>query len=274
MGAVDLTVADLERSIAFYEAAVGLTVHGRDGDTARLGAGRADLLRLTAEAGARPARGTTGLYHFALLLPSREDLARALQRIAVTGAPVQGFADHGVSEALYLPDPDGNGIEIYRDRPPSDWPRAAGGQLEMTTAALDVQALLGELGPDPGPPGPAPAETVMGHIHLHVGDLAAAEAFYAGVLGFDVVQHVGSAIFLSAGGYHHHVGLNTWAGVGAPPPPAGSAGLRHAEIRLPSAGDLEAAAARVDAAGGEPSAGPDGVLVADPAENRLLLISS
>lgn len=272
MGAVDLTVADLERSIAFYEATVGLTVHGRDGGTARLGAGGPDLLRLTAEAGARPARGTTGLYHFALLLPTRDDLARALQRIAVTGAPVQGFADHGVSEALYLPDPDGNGIEIYRDRPRADWPRA-GGKLQMFTAALDVQALLGELGPDPGPPGPAPAGTVMGHVHLHVSDLAAAESFYVGALGFDVVQDLGSALFVSAGGYHHHVGLNTWAGVGAPPPPAGSAGLRHAEIRLPSAEDVEAVAARAAAAGGEPADGPGGVLVADPAGNRLLLTS-
>src|SRR5262249_53780909 len=153
--------------------------------------------------------------------------------------------DHLVSEALYLDDPDGNGIEIYRDRPRAEWPRS-GGRIRMATDPLDLDGIVAELDRDDRPwDGLAPA-TVIGHVHLHVADLRAAEAFYHGVLGFDIITNYGgSALFVSAGGYHHHLGLNTWAGVGAPPSPADAAGLRRFAVVLPDPGALEQVAARV-----------------------------
>src|SRR5262249_42276920 len=149
------------------------------------------------------------------------------------GSGYPGASDHGVSEALYLADPDGNGIEIYRDRMPADWPRR-GSELEMVLAPLDLGSLLGEAEGQGPIPSDMPAATRIGHVHLHVRVLAEAEAFYCGVLGFDVMQRMGhSALFVSAGGYHHHLGLNTWAGVGAPVQPEGTAGLEHFEVILP-----------------------------------------
>ncbi len=261
VGPVALRVASLARSTDFYRQVLGLRVH-REGDaSAALGAGGDDLLRLEEDPAAPRPRGTTGLYHFALLLPSRRALARQLWRLLQAGVRPQGVADHLVSEAIYLADPDGNGIELYRDRPRDEWVYD-GGQIRMTTDPLDLDGLLAELGdPEERLQGIAPG-TVMGHVHLRVSDVAAAEAFYRDVLGFDVTTRFGSsASFLSKGGYHHHIGLNTWESLGAPAPPAGVA--RPAALRLSPArrrgepgagGGRGAGPARRGRAGGAPGA--------------------
>jgi len=270
IGAVHLTIGDLRRSIRFYEAHLGFTVHRRDHRTAWLGAGGPDLLVLTQCETAPRVRGTTGLYHFAILVPSRADLARSLRVLVETDTVMQGAADHGVSEALYLADLDGIGIEIYRDRPRTEWPYA-GGHLRMGADPLDFDNLLAEKGgPDDG--AGLPGTTVIGHVHLHVRSLADAERFYVDLLGFDLMQRYGpSALFVSAGGYHHHIGLNTWAGVGAPPPPPGAIGLRHFVVKLPSAPALAAVSERLRAAGVLTESVDEGLLVHDPADNAILL---
>src|SRR5574341_1976790 len=220
LGSVHLTVSDLDRSLQFYGSALGLRTRRREEAVAELGTGTASLLILWERAGAKPRpRHTSGLYHFAILLPSRADLARALQRLLEARYPIDGASDHLVSEAVYLADPDGNGIEIYADRSRRALP-VRDGQLRMDTLPLDLEDLMNEV--QAGPPAATglPEATRIGHIHLHVADLATAEAFYRDVLGFDLMVRYGSsASFLSAGGYHHHIGVNTWAGAGAPPPP-------------------------------------------------------
>src|SRR5439155_3057423 len=247
IGAVHLTIGDLSRSVRFYEDHVGFTLHRRDDTTAWLWAGGPDLLVLTQCERAPRVRGTTGLYHFAILVPSRADLARALRRLVDPDTGMQGAADHGVSEALYLADVDGNGIEIYRDRPREEWPRV-NGQLRMGADAIDLEELLSTA--DGADGSRLARETTIGHVHLHVSRLDEAQRFYVEVLGFDLMQRYGpSALFVSAGGYHHHIGLNTWAGVGAPPPPPGAIGLRHFEVRLPDAAAIDAVAERLHAAG-------------------------
>ncbi len=276
IGSVHLTIADLDRSIRFYEIHLGFALHDRTGSTARVGVGGSDLLVLTASAAAPRVHGTTGLYHFAVLVPSRLALAHALRRLVDTETVMQGFADHGVSESLYLADPDGNGIEIYRDRSRHEWPMVDG-RLHMTTDPLDVEALLSELaeraGERAGLSNGLPADTRMGHVHLHVSRLDVAEHFYVAVLGFDVMQRYGqAALFVSAGGYHHHIGLNTWAGVGAPPPPPGAIGLRHFVVRLPSAMALEEVARRLRAAHVAAKPAEGGLLTRDPSGNALLFM--
>ncbi|WP_119069648.1 VOC family protein [Aggregatilinea lenta] len=270
-GTVHLTVSDLARSLDFYRRALGLRVHHQDAGTATLGAGANDLLALVEQPGAQAVHGVTGLYHFAILLPSRLDLARTLRHLAETRTPLQGFADHLVSEAIYLPDPDGNGIELYRDRPRDEW-NWDGTAVRMATDPLDVDGLLAELQGDDAPYEGMPPGTVMGHVHLHVSDLAVAQAFYCDVLGFDLITRYGdAALFVSAGGYHHHIGLNTWAGVGAPPPPPDAVGLRYFEIVLPDAPALAEVLARVEAARLPSAPHADGVLLHDPSRNGILL---
>jgi catechol 2,3-dioxygenase len=268
IGAVHLTISDLDRSIRFYQAHLGFTLHGRDERTARLGAGGADLLVLAACERAPRVRGTTGLYHFAILVPSRGDLARTLRRLVETDTVMQGAADHGVSEALYLADVDGNGIEVYRDRPRAEWP-FVDGRLQMGADPLDFDGLLAE----PASSGAGlDSATKIGHVHLHVSRLDDARRFYVDVLGFDLMQRYGpSALFVSAGGYHHHIGLNTWAGVGAPPPPPGAVGLKHFDVVLPDAAAVRSVAARVEAAGIAVERDTESVLVRDPAGNALAL---
>lgn len=253
LGPVHLTVSDLDRSLAFYQDVLGLRVHRRSDDDAALGAGEDDLLVLVGELGARPAGRHAGLYHVALLYPSRQELARALVRLAATRAPIDGASDHGVSEAVYLSDPDGNGLELYADRPRDQWPppAAAGDRVDMYTRALDLQALLA-LAADEPPRRHAAAGLRVGHVHLHVADLDAAIGWYTGELGLDLMMRMPGAAFLSWGGYHHHVGVNTWRGEGVPPAPAGVVGLRHFTI----AGD---------AGGGEPRT------LTDPSGNDVLL---
>jgi catechol 2,3-dioxygenase len=269
IGEVHLTISDLDRSLRFYQTHLGFTVHQRGDDTARLGAGGQDLLVLSRRETAPRVRGTTGLYHFAILVPSRADLARVLRRLVNTDTAIQGAADHGVSEALYLADPDGNGIEVYRDRPRTEWPYA-GDTLAVGADPLDLDALLAESTPDDDA-GLAHGTTI-GHVHLHVSQLPEAEHFYVNVMGFALMQRYGhSALFVSAGGYHHHIGLNTWAGVGAPPPPPGAIGLRHFVVGLPDVPAVNAVIDRLRAASVPFETTGDGVQVHDPAGNTIVL---
>lgn len=271
IGYVHLTVAKLDRSLVFYQENLGFQLHRREGDTAYLGAGGSDLLVLTERLDARPVSGVTGLYHFAILTPSRVALAQSLRHLAETRTPVQGFSDHWVSEAIYLADPDGNGIEIYRDRPRSEWPRQ-NGQLQMATDPLDLQSILAELEAQPAPWTGLEPETVIGHVHLHIATIPSAEAFYVGTLGFDLIMRYGpSASFVSAGGYHHHLGLNTWAGVNAPPPPRAAAGLRYFTINLPDSAALAAVVERIQEAGLAFQEKDNVVFLRDPAQNGVVL---
>jgi catechol 2,3-dioxygenase len=270
IGAVHLTVSDLDRAVRFYQDRLGFTLHRLDDRTAHFGAGASDLIVLGERPSAPRPSGTTGLYHVAILVPSRADLARALAQLVETGTALQGAADHGVSEALYLADPDGNGLEIYRDRPRAEWPMA-NGRLRMGTEPIDFDLLRDAQAGGRVASGLA-AGTVVGHVHLHVSRLDDAERFYVGLFGFDLMQRYGpSALFVSAGGYHHHVGLNTWAGVGAPPPPRGAIGLRHFVLRLPDTTALAEVVDRLRAARVPVDPTDDGVLVHDPSSNAILL---
>jgi catechol 2,3-dioxygenase len=276
IGTVSLTVADADRSRSFYERALGLRASELDDGALALGSagGERPLIELQAD-GSAPSldRRATGLFHLAILLPSRRDLALALARLVEVRWPLDGASDHLVSEALYLSDPDGNGIEIYRDRPRERWPRA-GGKLEMATLPLDLNNLLGELrGTSPTQP-IVPNATRIGHVHLQVAELDLVEAFYHDVLGFEVmVRGYPGALFVSAGGYHHHIGLNTWHSAGASRPAPGSIGLRSFEVQLPDAQALDQVLARVRAAAVEIEPAPGGALVRDPSGNALLLRS-
>lgn len=272
MGAVHLTVSELERSLDYYRSAVGLSVLESGASRASLGAGDRELLVLVEEPGARPARGYTGLYHFALLLEERADLARWLAHAARDRVALTGLSDHFVSEALYLSDPDGHGIEIYSDRPRDVWE----GQVatSITTLPLDIDSLLGEL-PDPAaePFDGLTAATVMGHVHLKVADVAQTVAYYRDVLGFGLMAQLGAqAAFLSAGGYHHHLGANTWESRCTAPPPPGFAALRHATIVLPDDAERDRLLARADAVG-RVEDGADGPIVRDPSGNALVLVA-
>lgn len=271
LGPVVLTVADLSRSLDFYRDRLGFELHRQQDGAAVLGAGGTDLLELVEQPGAQKFPRTTGLYHFAVLTPSRLALAQSLRRLIETETPVQGFADHLVSEAIYLPDPDGSGIEIYRDRPRDQWPRI-NGQLQMATDPIDLDGILGELaGHEEGWTGLHP-DTIIGHMHLHVRDVDEAEYFYHEVLGFDRIMRYGpSAAFLSAGGYHHHIGLNTWAGVGAPPPPPDSVGLRWFTIQLPDLASRDAIVDRIRRAGVTIEERNDGLFLRDPSHNGIML---
>ena len=267
IGAVHLTISNLDRSIEFYQSRLGFAVHRREAQAARLGAGGRDLLVLSEREAATRARGTTGLYHFAILTPSRADLGRALRRLVETNTVLQGAADHGVSEALYLADPDGNGIEMYRDRPQLEWPFVRD-RLRMGADPLDLDGLLGER--DAGHGAGLARETTIGHMHLHVSRLDEAERFYVDVLGFDLTQRYGpSAIFVSAGGYHHHIGLNTWAGVGAPPPPLDAIGLKFFVVEVSTGAALDAIADRLAASAIPMGRSRRAVLTHDPSGNAI-----
>ncbi len=273
IGKVRLRVADLDDLTTFYERVVGLQAVERDGDVTRLGAADGEpLIELVGAPDARPAPSfSTGLFHLAILVPDRAELARSLQRAAGAGWRLTGASDHLVSEALYLQDPEGNGIEIYRDRPREEW-RRDGDELAMATLPLDLESILGELDPSERQANGMPGGTTMGHVHLQVADIPAAERFYNRALGLDVmVRSYPGALFLSAGGYHHHLGLNTWQSEGAPPPPEGSLGLDRYELELPSAAERDSAADRLAEEGAEPQRLDEGVLATDPSGNRVLL---
>jgi catechol 2,3-dioxygenase len=271
VGPVELTVAELDRSLRYYETAVGLEVLERGAALARFGAGGRELLVLVEQPGARPARGFTGLYHFALLLPRRRELAAWLAHAARERVPLVGLSDHFVSEALYLSDPDGHGIEIYWDRPREHWE----GQVaaRMTTLPLDVDDLMRELDDPAGEPFERlPDGTVMGHVHLKVADVPQAVAAYRDGLGFGLMAQLGrQAAFMAAGGYHHHIGLNSWESAGAGAPPPDTAALRRATIILPDTAERDSVLARWSALGHPVrDDGPDPVVV-DPSGNALAL---
>jgi catechol 2,3-dioxygenase len=273
IGVVRLTVSDLERSRALYERALGLRSSERDDGTLALGvAGEEPLVELRGDtSGPSLDRRAPGLYHLAVLVPSRRDLAYALARLAEARWPLDGASDHLVSEALYLSDPDGNGIEIYRDRPRDEW-RRVDGKLAMDTLPLDIESLLGELSGASELQQVAPSGTHIGHVHLQVSNLREAERFYSDILGFDVmVRGYPGALFVSAGGYHHHLGLNTWHSLGAAPPPPGSIGLRNFEIKVPNADELDRVLERVRAAGIEIQDDVAGALIRDQSGNRVVL---
>ena len=274
VGAVRLRVADIEALSAFYKRVTGLRTLARENGLTALGAEQgAPLVELVAapDAPARPPV-STGLFHLAILVPERADLARALVRLSTAGWRLSGASDHLVSEALYLNDPEGNGIEIYRDRPREEWRRDASGELAMATLPLDLEAVLRELGPGgPEAAGPMPPGTRIGHVHLQVSDLRAAERFYTGPLELEATVHsYPGALFVAAGGYHHHIGLNTWQSAGAPPPPEGALGLDRYELVLPDAGERDRLAGALEAYA-EPVELEAGPLAADPSGNRVLL---
>jgi catechol 2,3-dioxygenase len=262
MGPVSLTVSSLVRSLDFYENAVGLKVHANDGDVARLGVGGEDLLVLVEETGATSARGSAGLFHFALLLAERTDLARWLVHAVRDTVALEGLSDHAVSEALYLRDPDSHGIEIYWDRPRDRWEGRV--RQLITTQPLNTDNLVQTLG-DPAQAtwDGLPAATTMGHVHLCVSSVPDTDAFYIGEIGLDSMARFGSAAtFLSHGGYHHHLGGNTWESAGAPYAPEGTARLLEFTIVTPTADELNARLA-----------GDDG-LVRDPSGIPVRLVTS
>lgn len=274
IGTVTLAVADLPRAVDFYTRVLGLAAHDQRAEGALLGAGGAPLLHLrTLPGGQRPSSRTTGLFHVAVLLPTRADLGRVLLNLARTQYPVSGFADHLVSEAIYLDDPDGNGLELYCDRPRATW-RWQGDQVFMASDPLDLDSIMAEAGDQDAAFNGMPAGTVIGHIHLRISGIPEAEAFYSGVLGFDVVARWPGALFVSAGGYHHHLGLNTWQSQGAPRPPENAVGLRAYSLVLPDEPARAAVVARVAAAGIAHSQDADGVLLDDPWGHTLRLIVS
>jgi catechol 2,3-dioxygenase len=274
IGAVRLQIADLDRSIAYYEGVLGLRLMESNGRTATLGPADRSvaLVELTEKKGvhAVPRRGRLGLFHFAILLPTRADLGRFVSHLSEIGAHA-GSSDHLVSEALYLYDPDGLGIEVYADRPRSAW-TYNGREIAMATIPLNLADLMAA-GRDKLWAG-MPNGTVIGHVHLHVGDLDDAARFYHEALGFDkVVWGYPGALFLSAGGYHHHLGTNTWA-AGAPSATDDDAKLIEWELVLPDAASVADAAASVERAGGSIDRAPNGtVLVRDPWGTAVRLIA-
>ncbi|HEX6022031.1 MAG TPA: VOC family protein [Solirubrobacter sp.] len=258
LGPVALTVTDLARSVAWYEQSLGLHVQARDDARAELGDGSVTVLALHEDREARRAGRHAGLYHVALLYPTREELARATVRLVATATAIQGASDHRTHEAIYLADPDGNGLELAADRPRDQWPPNLG--YDSGPAPLDFDALLATVS------GEEPTERVatglrVGHLHLHVGDIDRGLAFYRDVLGFELQANLGSAVFLSAGGYHHHVALNVWRGRGVGPAPEHTVGLRYWTVELP---DVDAVRARIDAAGIAIEEAEDGFVVRDP----------
>lgn len=275
LGPVTLAVADRDRSLAFYRDFLGLSVidegsrHGEPAIT--FGVGPQAVIRLVVRPGIAPLpRNVTGLFHAAILLPSRAALARVILRLAEARYPF-GASDHGVSEALYLDDPDGNGLEIYRDRPRDKWQWRAG-QVEMMTLPLDLENVVAELTDDEPRWAPMPAGTSLGHVHLRVGDVEDAERFYADVLGFDVVASLPGARFFSVNGYHHHLGTNSWQSANGQPRSEDTAGLIEWDIVLPTVEDVVAVASRLSAAGVTIDARADGALdVLDPWQTRLVL---
>lgn len=273
MGPVALTVADLPRSLTFYEQVIGLRLRAQEQNeetgetTAVLGTDTAVLLHLTENKNAKRVTRTTGLFHFALLLPTRRDLALVFRHLVQTGLDL-GASDHLVSEALYLDDPEGNGIEIYADQPREAWPRF-NGHIQMDTKRLNVPSLLSELGGDTAVFSALPSGTKMGHVHLRVADIPRAKQFYGEVLGFDCMVDYGSqATFYSAGGYHHHLGLNTWQSLHAPPPPPEATGLIYLTIVTPNTAVVRD---RLHAAGVALTETEAGLRFRDPFGNGILL---
>lgn len=274
LGHVHYTTADMERQIAFYQNVLGFKLHWREGDSAGLGAGGEDLLRLTEQPGARPVRGTTGLYHTAFLVPTRWELAQLLKSIAETRTPIQGMTNHGTHYAIYLPDVEGNGVELAWDFPPDRWPKSFE-EMMRSNRGLAPEEVFRALAENPAPWDGLSRDTKVGHVHLHVAELEPTDHFYREVLGFGnpLGMVLDTAIFFAAGSYHHHIGTNIWQGEGAPPPPPDATGLRYFTVVLPEQAELERVLARVQQAGIATEQTDLGVLIRDPAQNGLILTS-
>lgn len=264
LGPATLTVANRARSLAFYRDFLGFELLGEAGARLTLGVAETPVLHLDVVPGLKPrVQASSGLYHVAILLPSRVALAQVLKRILDANYPL-GASDHSVSEALYLSDPDENGLEIYRDRPRAAWGWFSNGLVKMVTEPLDLADILTEL-PRAGDQSTTfPAGTRIGHVHLQVADISTAKAFYVDLLGFDIVQQFPGALFVSAGRYHHHVGLNTWNSRGAARPPADTANLQSFVVQLPDSAALVALRERIRAAGIEIREQHRGFSVDDP----------
>jgi catechol 2,3-dioxygenase len=281
IGRVALTVADLDNQVAFYQQALGFQLHWKEDRRAGLGVGGEDLLVLVEQAGARRYQRTTGLYHFAIVFPDRRGLALAVARLFAL--KIRNYpTDHINTKTTYLNDPEGNGIELYAESPEDgrftiengDFvTRRADGSLSDGREPLDLDALFGLLKPDDRLDLPLPEGTRLGHMHLHVRDVQEAVDFYHGIIGFDVMglSSTFQAAFISAGGYHHHIGLNAWQGVGAPPPPPDAVGLRYFSVVLPDAQALAQVSARLEEASVPVNQTSDGLLLHDPSENGVLL---
>lgn len=281
IGHVSLTVASLENQLLFYQQALGFQLHWREGNRAGLGAGGSDLLLLTEEPNLKKYRGVTGLYHFAVLFPNRRELARVMARLfalKIRNSPT----DHIMTKTTYLDDPEGNGIELYCESPEDgSWTMKDGkyetrrkdGSWSDGREPLDVEALFTHLKEDDKLDVSILPETRVGHMHLHVRDIPEALDFYHGVIGFDLMGHAKEfqMAFISAGGYHHHIGLNTWQGAGAPPPPADAVGLRHFTIDFANQQALDEVIARVDNAGIASNKIDEGLLLYDPSQNGVVL---
>jgi catechol 2,3-dioxygenase len=270
VGQVNLKVQNLQRSLAFYKEVIGFKVLEQTERSAALSAdGKNVLLSIEQPNNVVPKQGrTTGLYHYALLLPKRSDLATIVQYFLEIGLQF-GSSDHLVSEALYLSDPDGNGIEIYVDRDPSEW-SWQNDQVEMAVDPVNFPDLLAG-GKQPSWNG-LPAGTVMGHIHLHVSELKKTEEFYIKGLGFDVVNRYGAqALFIADGKYHHHIGLNTWNGVGAPPPPPNSVGLESYTLVLANEEKLNKIITQLKSIGASVQQENGSYVTSDPSGNRIIL---
>jgi len=281
MGHISLTVANLDNQIGFYQQAMRFKLHWREGNKAGLGAGGADILRLTEEPDLKKYRGVTGLYHVAYLFPNRRELAIAMARLFALKYP-NSPTDHIMTKTTYLDDLEANGIELYAESPEDGtWTMANGkfdtyrkdGSWSNGREPLDVDALFSHLKEDDQLDAPIPPDARIGHVHLHVRNVDEAVDFYHGIIGFDVMGNAPAmqAAFISAGGYHHHLGLNTWQGRGAPPPPPDATGLRHFTIDLPTQTAYDEVVARVDKAGIASNKTDDGLLIYDPSQNGVVL---
>jgi catechol 2,3-dioxygenase len=281
MGQISLTVANLENQIMFYQQALGFKLHWRDGNRAGLGSGGADLLLLTEEPDRKKYRGVTGLYHVAYVFPNRHELAIAVARLFAIKYP-NSPTDHIMTKTTYLDDLEHNGIELYCESPEDGWmgsengefiARRADGSLSNGREALDLDELFSHLTEQDKLDVSVPPEMHIGHVHLHVRDVDEAVNFYHGIIGFDVMGNAKNmqAAFISAGGYHHHLGLNTWQGRGAPPPPPDAVGLRYFTVDLPNQTAYDEVVARVDAAGIPSNQTEAGLLLHDPSQNGVVL---
>ena len=281
MGQISLRVVNLDNQIEFYTKAMGFKLHWRDGDKAGLGSGGQDLLIMTQESNLKKYRGVTGLYHVAYLFPNRRELAIAIARLFAIKYP-NSPTDHIMTKTTYLDDLEGNGIELYCESPEDgSWSMADGdfvtkrtdGSLSNGREPLDVEDLFTHIKENDRLDAPVPPEMRIGHVHLHVRDVDEAVDFYHGIIGFDVMGNAPAmqAAFISAGGYHHHLGLNTWQGKGAPHPPEDAVGLRYFTVDLPDQKAYDEVVARVDAAGIPSNRTGNGLLLHDPSQNGVIL---
>jgi len=270
LGTLHLKVRDHKKLARFYQDKLGLMIQRQDDGSTGLGCGGEDLVSLNQVPVGLEAGRHASLYHFCLAVQNREDLGWWLRRLLDSGYELQGLVDHRMAEAIYLEDPEGNGIELNWDRPRSEW-RPWSEWLAMGNAPLDVPGLL-EANEAAGPRGELPSDTRVGHVHLHLGDLEKGKAYFVAALGLDQTTEIpGQAVFTSAGGYHHHIAFNVWKGRNVPPQPQGAFGLDHLTLILPQAGDVAAAAARLKAAGFGVEPMDYGILSRDPSQHGIYL---